>query len=806
MAGLVVDNAVTYDVIGATQYTSVWVKPYWGADWTYVPFLFPERSSERAAPGDSEATYSWEYGKFLNLWSYPGDTFLPINLQNWFIQTRVHTVYGDYIAWIGVVVGETMKEEGIYPDTGYPRGFQTLECRGLEYLLERRSIIGSYVGDANTWTYLPVTRHFNISSTSEDIVGNRAASANQEAGVFLFGDGGNKWSNLQIADHILRLYQPWAVYGTINGSIDYAPLFYIVGQTDAVDGIYERHIFHGNSVREALNRLIDRRRGLGWRIQTDGVGPIYIVVFSIAQFPIYGATAYIPANQNQVDVSIHDDPHIEAEFRITSRSQVDEIIVESDVPMRAVVSPGFDLGSLEEGWSAKLDTNLQELTYYEALATDLSENWESVSEAGPDNQRNVLTFFEFNLYTGLGLEDFNVLDTNGDGIITLDDLESWGPDLTYQQVTEEERASDAYAAVYSHFQVPKDWTFDGWCPFVDDEAYVDLTTNGAYWNRNKRFERTLPFKEIGTTDDAEREYMEPIVLIAQPSRELDIIQALAEYGAVPYSWLGALDVVPDLTEAEFDALANPFSQYIGWDELSAAWANLQLKYMPLDRVQQIDPTYPACSPRFSDNGLKVILKSKANHIFAHNHWDGGTSEITPLFDYRTIVFTASFRTDIVPRVRRRVWINQWLDPLNPDTANQGALSPVGKQIHIEVPGKELWIAGPYTVQGIVNDGDLDLYNEDTPVVIRDDTEHLRYIADLAEMWWGQQRASAHFLIKNQLRFFLLGGLVRTAASGYWAEQIGTPVTSIERDYQRETHSVITGYAELDPGAFGELVT
>lgn len=827
MAGVIVNNPVLSGVIRPTQYTSVWVKPYWGATWRYVPYLFPERSTEAVAPADSTASYTWEYGEFLNLWGDPGGTLFPINLENWFIATKVHTVYGTYISWIGVVVGETMQEEGIDTVTGYPRGNQRLECRGLEYLLERRNVLGTYVGDtidgAESWVYLDRTRNFNRSnSRRESLAGNRSNYVNSTSGSYLFGTGG-AWTNNQIANYLLATFQPWVSIGTMQGAMDYVPLFRLSGQTEGLDSIIEHHGFHGRTVRECLNNLIDRRRGFGWHIQTDGVGPIYIRVFSLSQYPITGVNAYLPANPRQIDVAIHDDPWIKASYRISSTTQVDEIVVQSDTPVKTCATLSFLLGTLEPAWDPARDSDLTPGSEnYPGLAEHVLENFATYDNNGD----LLLTIYGFANYANafpaqlafLGgvtsstiNEAFSNLDNDKDGKVSVEDLEYWIANTTtdtYQTVTEEERATDRYAAVFSDFQVPKDWTWDGWAVGMSSLGYVNLSGSGNYWNHDAAFLRHLPFVVPGAADDTEREYMEPFAVVQKQSRNRMILLALADAGAAPYSYLGALAVDDSITPAEFDALDNESDQ-IGWDELYAGLEANPEVYLQLDRAQQIEITpggdrYPACSLRMGDAGLKISIKSEANHIFGLNHFDVQLSEIAPLFDYETLLATVFIETDVMPRVRIPIYTatyETYDSDGNPITV--GERTPTGRQIYIEVPDKEVWIAAPNTVTGL--DGELlEYFRDGAAGIIRDDTDDLRFIALIAYIWYGQQRASAEFQIANQLRFFMPGDLIRSTISGWWFERIGTCVTSIDRDYQAGTHTVTTGYGELDPGAFADV--
>lgn len=813
MASIVIGNRPDPRVIYRTQYTSVWVKPYYGDRWRYAAYLFPESSTESAAPSDSEATLSWDYGKYVNLWGDPGATLLPLNINNWHVAILVHTIYGTYISWIGVAVGESLTETGIDIETGLPRGEQIIECRGLEYLLERRNVVGTFVGDATSWVNIMTTRNFNSSnSRRESLAGNRSAFVNQDSGSYLFSSDGNKWSNLDIIQYLLAAFQPWMPYEEY-GQVSYGPQFYLVGQTDALNYIFEEHRLGGRSIRECLNQLIDRKRGLGWKIMTDGVGPIYIYVYSISQYWISGNNAYLPANPRQIDVPIHDDRWIQARYRISSMNQVDQIIVESECPIRTCATLRFANGTLEPAWAPQLDAEAfvddEEYNYF-LLAQYLYLNW-NAANIYPDN---FLTFYEFDQFRQVNsapfeflnqdqfgltrselLVGYNKLDADGDSYISKPDLLTFVERLTYQTASEEERATDKYAAVFSEFQVPREWGWYGWAPHVNYNGTVDLSRRGYYWNHDIEMHRYLPFVVLGNPLSTEKEYMEPFAFIEDPYEPRGMLLALANDGAASYTLEEAQAVYPATTASTFnlfavDGVLYAVDIYTGINDNPA-------NYIQLDRAQQLDK--PSCSLRMGDSGMKIIVKSEANHVFALNHEANGSFEKPPVFDYETLHATVFFDTDMTPRCMIPVWINTYRDRRGNIV---GQSSPTGKQIYIQVPGKEVWIAAPGTVTGL-NGTQLEFYNEGEAGVLRDDTNDLRYIAMLAYVWYGQQRASVDMTIQNQLSFFQIGDLIRSTLSGWTFQRIGTCVTSITRNYQDGTHTISTGYGELDPVAFGE---
>lgn len=818
MATVIVNNPVGSNVIATAEYTSVWAKPYWTAAWQYIPYLIPLRSLESAAPSDSTGEYSWDAGTFLNLWEDAGGTLLPINLENWIIKTQVHTVYGSYISWIGVVVGESYVDEGVYPATGVPRAVQTIECRGLEYLLERRHVIGTYVGTEEEWVYLSRTRTFNkANSRRETLAGNRSAYTNAYSRSFLFGDAEQKWSNLDIIYYLFGAFQPWVPIGNLKGQISYVPLFRLSGQISGLDTIFEEHDLHGMTVRDALNRLIDRRRGFGWKIVTDGVGPIYIHVFSLSQNPIFSDGVSVPANARQVDVPIHDDPAIQATLRISSLSQVDEIVVESDTPVYVMATLGMDNGSLEPAWNPALDSDLT------PEDTDLADLAQALYDSeGFDNDwwgtgngfisfTELYAFAEENpgLFAFIGdvsIETVTValhlLDTDGDSWISPEDLEYLLPAETYQAVEEEERATDRFGAVFSEFQVPKDFTWTGHLPAFTDSGHVitDGSVSGAYWNRDMSMNRFLFLMEPGFAHDVEREYMEPFGLVVKPDRTRDIAVALANAGAAPYTLEQAQAIVTDLSETEFDALASTTT--ILWSDLYTALADNPAQYVQLDRAHQLD--YPECSLGLRDSGLGVVVKSEANHVFGLNHFDPTTSEIAPEFDYETLLATVTIQTDIAIRARIPVYASIY-ESIGADGSpiTTAVQTPTGRQIYIQVPGKHVWFVAPWTVTAL-DGGMLEFFRDGVSGLLRDDSADIRAIAALAYIWYGQQRASAEFVIANLLPHFAIGDMVRSTISGWFFQQVGTCVTAIECDYQEMRRTVTTGYSEMDPGAFSRI--
>lgn len=358
MATVVIGGAAYSPAVSLAESFSVWVKREWGDAWMRVPYLIPLSFGESAFPTISSARLRWEYGHYVNRWYHAGGTLLPIQLENWIIKIQVHSQYGNYIGFIGVVTGEQMMEEGIDPVTGVPIGVQEIEAQDISVMLKRRRVLGTFVGDGTNWTYLKRTRPMNRAlSYREGRVPNRSLNFNAEAGCYMHEEPGTLWSNGTYAQYLLACFQPWFPLGeTAGGVVELVPLWRLSGQVDALLSLISEQQFWGRDVFSCLDQLIDRRRGFGAHIITDGEGPIYLNVYSLSEYPIRGLDAYVPANPRQGWVPVGGDHHVQASYQFTEMRAVDEIVVESDEPLKVMATWGFDNGSLEKGWTDEAET------------------------------------------------------------------------------------------------------------------------------------------------------------------------------------------------------------------------------------------------------------------------------------------------------------------------------------------------------------------------------------------------------------------------------------------------------------------
>lgn len=473
MAGMQLTGSIinTYGIKGK-QFQTVWCRWNWTDDWEYVPWLWPDTAVESAAPSIPNAEFTWHAGYQKNYYNTGFDSFYPLNIQDAFIQIRVHSEWGWFAAWTGIVQNETNTNPGLNPNNGYQCLDQKITAVGLEFILMRRRINNSIISTDIDTINRPLV--FNEqSSRGPSYLGNRSATADSR-GVYWFG-GTDSWTNLDIANYVLINYVPTATP------------FYLVGELDALSQIVETHNLFGMTVYDALNQLIDRRRGLSWRVIQDQENNIAVWVFSTIADPISFGGVDIPANRWQDVINFDGYPDVHPSFTTIRSETYDRVIVDGSA-IKVCSSYSFDNATLEEGWS---------IAEEEAYEADTDEN------RSTDTYNRVFTFYRVPNdwpWTYYSLEDDtaqNVLPTvNYNGDVDFTDTTQlpymasrrflpWLPD---QVTTDADNAEPEFRSPFVLIAVPG-------TPAV--YAYVDLLTAVDDRDINDDYDVRLSDREMG---------------------------------------------------------------------------------------------------------------------------------------------------------------------------------------------------------------------------------------------------------------------------------------------------------------------
>lgn len=437
-------------------YSYAMVKRYWNDAWIFVPYLNPDTMHNSVAPEVDSCTLTYELGRIKQHGTNFGADYLPLNLIDWYVVVLTqYEFYQPVVLWIGIITDDKIN----YDRTPNISGTQTLTARGLGHLFDREVIHNGYVleqGDMKEIDWLPT---FNERSTiGSSVIGNRTEDPHQwtdDFGVdresYLFARNGDQWSVLDIIKYLLTFFSPYAI------PID------ITGQYDVLDTWSMVYDCKGKTLWQALNELIDRRRGLGFTITVGDDQVVYIVVFSIMDFPLSIGNTFLPANANPVSFTVPTQfpfQHLvqDIPFTITSVNQYDTLKIQG-ARIKITCSFSYADGTLTEGWDSSLES--------EYLSGPTSEEEETPTE---------------------------------------EEIDQW-------------RANYRFDSVFARHIVPKDWDWtagDGEggtklnvAPYIYSDGDVHLgdpapivseeetppddgSVQGSFWNGQKKWMRTLP--------------------------------------------------------------------------------------------------------------------------------------------------------------------------------------------------------------------------------------------------------------------------------------------------------------------------
>lgn len=289
-----------------------YVKADWTDDWQYAPYLWPNYCTHVCAPSISEAEFEYSYGYIAHPNSAVYYTWSPASIGGYYIGIQHVDFYGSYLSWCGRIERDQYVVEGSY--NGFPSGEQTLRAYGPESILAGLAVSGSWaycsdppVGGSVSHIDRPMTfnkrAHIGIG-----VDGNRSASIDGTSGEYYFyeGEDAYAWSALAAAAHILAYYGNNLGNGGRSG-----PLFCFTNSALALDTIYNEWDLAGKSVLGALNELVDRRRGLTYRVLTTGSGTVWLDVVSTYAFDMaLPDGTYLYGNYEQIVPDLSSDIRI----------------------------------------------------------------------------------------------------------------------------------------------------------------------------------------------------------------------------------------------------------------------------------------------------------------------------------------------------------------------------------------------------------------------------------------------------------------------------------------------------------------
>ena len=324
---------------------------------------------------------------------------------------------------------------------------------------------------------------------------------------------------------------------------------------------------------------------------------------------------------------------------------------------------------------------------------------------------------------------------------------AWTPAMedTYHELGDPERANhDVVSAVYRLFRIPKDF----------------------FWLQGDSLD------------------LQPLI----PNFDNDggIILSLMQQ---PTPWNRFIRILPNLPLTKrTDQLAE--QQELRFEKPFAIVEVHDSNGVPTGKWEFVDAKHedgvPSASVTPGDRGGTIEVKFGPAHLLARNHFDPEAdptfqpSETEPVFDYERMLVTIAVEVD----VRSKVNV---------------VLGSGSRELVIHVPDAHVWIASPFTVDGLGVTRTPHTYVG--PRVIRDDTRRLREVAAAAKAWYGSDRRAVNI---SELGIFAplpLGTMVSTIQMEGEQKAVNT-VVSEQRwnlDTENPTTGISTGFTELDLG-------
>lgn len=309
----------------------VQVKRRWADDWKTMPYLTALSAQLAVTPDMPRAEFVYHYGQIKREDSPEYVDFDPLSLSNWYVRVMIDSQQ----VFVGVLTDDRFDLLGAL--NNQPAGDQAMTAYGLEHLLDRIAVMGA-VTETGTISHTPT---FNLVENYGGAVrGNRSDTA--VGGVYTFANNDARWSNLDIIRYVLNYHADLGF--DINLS----------GQFDVLADVYGVYWFEGLTIRQVLDKLIDRRRGLGWFVWSDG-DTVSIHVFTVFERDIGLGDVQIPGNPQQVEINA-DALDVQEVTISQSESQLYDRIVVQGARAKTVFTVSLEEEALEPAWSLADET------------------------------------------------------------------------------------------------------------------------------------------------------------------------------------------------------------------------------------------------------------------------------------------------------------------------------------------------------------------------------------------------------------------------------------------------------------------
>jgi len=326
---------------------TVSIKEKLSGNWNTVPYLWPNRYRNSAAPEVSVANLTYDFGTIKRTDRAASSEYAPLeDLHGQYV--RIQTDYEGAVEtnFFGVI--ETVETRVL--SNVRKTGRQKITAYGVGHLLDRVPIDRAFheetFGGTEEFAWTPA---FNRRDRfGGQVFGNRSAQAIGQSASHVFHkypdhEKADVWTNTDIIRYLLANFAPTDLVLVLAGQI-------------VLSSIVEVHkATKWRSLWDALNQLIDRKRGLGFTIDFDDEQQTtWLRVFTIAKEEIVVGSATLPANETQQEFQLPTSlPFVhlvdEIPFKETILNRASKIIVRGQ-RIKSTGTFGFPDFTLEGGW------------------------------------------------------------------------------------------------------------------------------------------------------------------------------------------------------------------------------------------------------------------------------------------------------------------------------------------------------------------------------------------------------------------------------------------------------------------------
>jgi hypothetical protein len=357
------------------------VRAAWSDPWAPVAKLWPVIGTQSTAPGIGQMEFEYEYGLIKQNDALSFQQFDPLAIDDYWI--RIVCQYGaglpweepPFVPWLGRVTDSEL--DVIAGDVGSgTAGTQRIIAREIAhewdkvFLTRAKARRDSVPVDID---YLPSFNRRREIGTG--VFGNRAVSKLSGESYFRFDDRRSAtqsevWLARDVVEYILANYYP-AAFTAIS----------IADPDDALNQYEDVWDLEGRSAWEALNIVIDRRRGCSFYFDVDGTGTVILRVFTTTPTLINVGSGIIPANSNQGPFILpggFPDKHILENLilRTTTRAAYNRVFVRGErIRVLGTFTAGEN-GQLIRGWTQAAEDSYADPGGADAAEKDLRRSRE----------------------------------------------------------------------------------------------------------------------------------------------------------------------------------------------------------------------------------------------------------------------------------------------------------------------------------------------------------------------------------------------------------------------------------------------